>query len=591
VRAAILTIPVLGLAGCEGSVPPPAALQFRDATAAATLDFNARCGTPAKLDIVEANGVGVAVGDFDLDGDLDLCFAQGSTLEELNAGGGARPEIWLRDNGRYVRQSPSGALDTLRGWWTAVSAADADGDGDIDLYLCGYGKSAFLRNEFVDATGQRAPALSWTDATKESGLEDSGWSTGAAWFDADGDGDLDLYLVRYLELDPRHPPRGTVGSLHLPCVWRGLPVYCGPRGFTPTPDRFFKNNGNGTFTEATSEFGFDRAPASYGLGVCPIDFDRDGDIDLYVSNDSKANFLWRNDGGGHFTEVAFESGVGLGDDGSTYAGMGIAADDADGDGFPEIVVTNFSDEPVSFYKNRGPDARGEVLYDNASASSGIGAQTMATLKWGCDFADFDLDGDLDLFIANGHVYPQADSPNTGTTYRQQNQVFINQGAGRFTLWKPPAGSPLLERRSHRAVATLDFDDDGDSDILIVPVDGPAVLLDNGMPRPTEGGPARVRVKLVTNTKNTEALGAEVTLRAAGASQTRWVRRGGSYASSRDPRLCFGLGKASTVDRIEVRWPDGKRESVPGEGLVNCSITIREGAGVVDKSPLAGTSKK
>lgn len=561
---------------------------FTDVTAETKLGFVARCGTPSKLDIVEANGTGAAVGDFDNDGDLDLFFAQGATLEAWSAGRGVPPEYWSFDGGVFVNKTKESGLLTLNGWWTGVAAADADGDGDLDLYLCGYLKSVFLKNSGAANGG----SFTFLDDTKDAGLADSAWASGACWFDADNDGDLDLYLVRYLELDPKHPPRGTVGTLHLPCAWRGISVYCGPKGFVATPDRFFKNLGNGKFEEATAAFGFDKAPPSYGLGVCPLDFDRDGDTDLYIANDSKANFLWRNDtdktNGGKFTECAFTTGVALADDGAVYSGMGTAAGDLTGDGFPEIVVTNFSNEPVSFYKSRAPGASGKFIYDNASASSGIGPRTMATLKWGVDFADFDLDGDLDIFVANGHVYPQADSPNTGTQYKQQNQIFMNDGFGKLTLLKPPAGSPLLERRPHRIVAMLDYDGDGDDDLLIVPVDGAAVLLRNDAPAPAAGGASRVKVELINTTNNREALGSVVTIFAGGRSQTREIRRGGSYASSRDPKICIGLGAAASIDKIEIEWPGGAKEIVGGDGLLNCNVQITRGRGVTKKTPLAGS---
>jgi hypothetical protein len=416
-------------------------------------------------------------------------------------------------------------------------------------------------------------------------LTDSGWSTGASFFDAEGDGDLDVYLVKYLELDARNPPRGSVGPLRLPCTWRGHAVYCGPKGFTATPDRFFRNGGSGVFEEATSDAGFGAAPPSYGLGVCPLDFDLDGDTDLYITNDSKANFLFRNDGG-TFTECGYLTGTGLGEGGATYAGMGVTEGDVDGSGYPSLVVTNFSDEPVSFYRSRGRDARGRVSFDFDSAGSGMAARTMSTLKWGVDMADLDLDGDLDLFVCNGHVYPQADAPNTGTSYAQRNQVFWNDGAGKWTEASWPAGSPLLTKRSHRALALLDLDDDGDVDALVVPVDGPAILLRNGLPSPARGGPARVRVELRGSGKNTEALGAVVTVVCQGKNLVRQVRRSGSYASSRDPRICVGLGGANAIEKIRVRWPGGAATEVSGEGLVNCAVVLGE-KGVVSKRRLAG----
>lgn len=575
----VLFLVLLTVAPIQETASRPApAVGFIDATAAMNLEFLASCGTPAKRDIVEANGAGAAVADFDRDGDLDIFFAKGATLESINSGEGVAPELRVRDGGGFLNPGATSGLSILKGWWTGVAAGDADGDGDVDLYLCGYLKSVYLEND----TKTGGP-IHFIDKTRQSGLSDGGWATAACWFDADNDGDLDLYLVRYLELDPRNPPRGTVGSLHLPCTWRGMPVYCGPRGFVATPDRFFKNKGDGTFVESTSDSGFDAAPASYGLGICPVDYDLDGDVDLYISNDSKANFLWRNDGG-KFIECAFEAGAGLGDDGSTYAGMGVAADDATGDGFPEIVVTNFSDEPVSLYKNRRRDAAGNVLFDTISTGSGLAARTMATLKWGVDFADFDLDGDLDLFVANGHVYPQADSPNTGTTYRQQNQVFLNDGNGKYELLKPAAGSPLLERRAHRTLMLLDVNDDAASDLLIIPVDGPAVLLQNNIAAPAAGGPSRMRIELQGKGRNSEALGAIVTIRAGGREMTRQYRRGGSYGGSRDPRLCFAVPGGS-LDEIRVRWPGGEVETIAGAGLVNHLLVIRQGAGIIQKQPV------
>jgi hypothetical protein len=544
------------------------------------LGFTARCGSPEKRDIVEANGTGVAVFDADGDGDLDVFFAQGATLEEVNAGGGAHPELFVNGGGAFRKAGESAGLTAARGWWTGVAAADADGDGDVDALVCGYQRTAYFRNE-----SRRGEGAKFVEATKEAHLTDSGWSTGACFFDAEGDGDLDVYLVKYLELDPRNPPRGFVGPLRLPCTWRGHAVYCGPRGFTATPDRFFRNQGTGVFEEATAEAGFSGAPASYGLGVCPVDFDLDGDTDLYVSNDSKANFLFRNDGG-TFTECAYLTGAGLGEGGATYAGMGVSEGDVDGSGFPSIVVTNFSDEPVSLYRSRGRGERGGVTFDFDSPASGLSAKTMSTLKWGVDMADFDLDGDLDLFVCNGHVYPQADAPNTGTSYAQRNQLFWNDGKGRWAEAAWAGGSPMLVKRSHRALALLDLDDDGDLDALVVPVDGAAILLRNGLATAGAGGPARVRVEVRGAGKNTEALGALVTVVCQGKRLVRQVRRSGSYASSRDPRLCFGLGAAKAVDKIEIRWPGGSLTEVPGEGLVNCAVVVGP-PGLVSKKPLAG----
>lgn len=590
------------------SAPPPQApsskpaatpIVFSDATAELGLTYSARCGGPEKLDIVEANGVGAGVLDADLDGDLDLFFAQGSSLEELNAGGGAHPSYWRNDGGRFVDSSADVGLRgeaaaKLKGWWTCVTVGDPNGDGIPDIFLGGYLKSAFLVNSH--AQGRQ---VQLTDRAREMGIDERGWVSNACFLDGDGDGDQDLYLVRYLELDPKRPPRRVAGSLKVPCTWRGQEVYCGPKGLVPTPDRYFKNEG-GEFTEATLEAGFSGAPASYGLGICPVDFDADGDLDLYVANDSKQNFLWRHDADG-FVECAFETGVGLGEDGSTYAGMGVAAGDVNGDGLPDLVVTNFTDEPVSLYTSRAASygvPKKPVLYDTATWTSGIGRATLATLKWGVELEDLDLDGDLDVFVMNGHVYPQADAKGTGTSYAQRNQVFVNSGAGKFEELVPPSGSPLLERRSHRILAALDLDDDGDEDFLLVPVDGPAALLRNGTATPASGGAHRVRIECLLPPREPglaprDALGAQVTVITPSGRQVREVRRSGSYASSRDPRLCFGLGSSPEIQQIEIRWPDGTRDVVPGSGLAGRAVRIVQGKPVsVSSTPLSeGGSNK
>jgi enediyne biosynthesis protein E4 len=589
----LLLAGALGGAGaCGGS---GAAEPLADEAAARGLDYVNRSGGPDKRVILEANGAGVALIDLGNDGDLDVVFAQGlSSFDRLLAGPGADVEVFVNDGTGHFERAPGPGL---AGWWTGLATGDVDGDGDQDLVVGGFGDVALL---LQDDAGRlvRRDASGVEPARDERLAVGAGrapprppaWTTSLAFFDADRDGVLDLYVGRYLELDPARPPLGKLGSgeLALPCRWKGYDVFCGPRGLVPQKDRLLRGRGDGTFVDVTDAWLPDQVPG-FTLGVRPFDADGDGDTDLYVASDSVPNQLFENriDVEGRFVERAFALGVALSQDGRPEAGMGIDAGDVDRDGAPDLVVTNFSDEPTALYLARAT-AQG-WRYDDATYRYGLYHQTRSLLSWGVHLVDLDGDGWLELFTANGHVYPQADLPGTGTSYAQ-----------RATLWRlgpepravavPPASprSILAPAAGARGTAVGDLDGDLDPDIVLARIDGPAAL---GIDRLGPGnrrlevrclGPARPSPAAPRTPR--DASGARVTVRAGATLLVREVGTAAGYQSASSPWLDFGLGRSATYDAIVVRWPSGREESLAG-GATRRRVWIREGEGIVREEAL------
>jgi hypothetical protein len=424
--------------------------------------------------------------------------------------------------------------------------ADYDNDGWPDILVTSFGANLLYRNR---GDGR------FENVAAQVGIEAPGWNTGAAFFDADGDGWLDLYVARYVDCTLEEVLKARPS---LP--WRGLElVALGPFGLKGAPDRFFRNV-KGRFVDATEEAGMKDLALGFGFAVRAADFDDDGDADVYVANDSDPNYLYRNDGSGHFKEVAVPSFCAFDANGAAQASMGLAAGDADGDGILDLFVTNFSEDFSTLYKGAGGG-----FFDDVSRETGLGPLTYRPLKWGTAFADLDNDGDPDLVVANGHIYPQIDRhPQFIGTFRQRNQLLENRsvrldaapGAPPEPLFRDAsdeAGPGFGIERSHRGVAVGDFDDDGRLDLLITALDAPPELLRNE-------GPAGSWLRVVCQDPGGTAIpiGTKVSVTARGRTQTRDLASGDSYLSSHDPRLHFGLGTAEVVDEVLVRWPDGTR---------------------------------
>src|SRR5262245_45751509 len=441
--------------------------RFVDATPGSGIVFRNHCGaaTRQKLWLTESMGAGAAWLDYDLDGTLDLYLVNGSAYDRPPGAG--EPNRLFRGDGKgHFTDVTDKAHVGDRGWGYGVAVGDIDNDGDPDIYVTNLGANVLYRNN-GDGT--------FTDITARAGVGRSSWSTSAAFFDMDGDGDLDLYVTSYVELDRATvPARGSKEAAErITCNLRGIPVYCGPLGLTPAQDTLYRNNGDGTFTDVTRAAGMWLDTPYYGLGVVTLDYDNDGDQDVYVANDSCPNLLWRNRGDGTFEDAGMETLSALSSEGMAQAGMGVDAGDYDADGWLDLVMTNFSSDLNTILHNRG----GRFFNDESFA---LGMEvTYMNLSWGTGFYDFDLDGDQDLFIANGHVYPQVDDYDIGTRYRQANDLFVNTGA-RFT--RAPAKEGLAPERSFRGAAFADYDSDGDVDILVTAVDDPILLLRNETPR-------------------------------------------------------------------------------------------------------------
>ncbi|TDI48593.1 MAG: CRTAC1 family protein [Acidobacteria bacterium] len=540
----------------------PPAIRFTDAGKRAGIDYVNVCGASLgqKGWLSESLGAGAAWLDYDGDGNLDLFLVNGSTYER-EIGRGEPNRLFRGDGtGRFVDVTDSAAVGD-RGWGLGVAVADYDNDGDPDIYVTNFGPNKLYRNN-GDGT--------FSDVTEQARVGDDRLSTGAVFFDMEGDGDLDLYVGNYMLSDPTRVPRaGSDEARKANCQYRGIPVACGPLGQVPLADALYRNNGNGSFDRVSVAAGIALDPPRFTLGVVSGDYDNDGDTDLYVANDSVENTLWQNQGDGTFIDVGLVTLSALNVDGRPQAGMGTDFGDYNGDGWLDLVVTNFSQDYNTIYRNVG----GKYFADDSGA---LGLYTtQLALSWGIGFHDFDRDGDLDLFIANGHIYPEIDEYAGGNRFRQKNQIFRNDGDG-FVDVSAMAGAGLAIERSYRGAAFGDYDNDGDMDVYLTALQERGLLLRNDTPATGHW----LEVRLIGTRSNRDGIGARVTLSASGRRQLRERKGGGSYLSSGDPRLHFGLGAATLVDLLEVRWPSGARDvlrAVP----VDRQITIREGEGLVD----------
>ncbi|MDP9158733.1 MAG: CRTAC1 family protein [Acidobacteriota bacterium] len=536
-------------------------MKFDDITRAAGIDFHLTCGDAEKRFIMESLCGGIAVFDYDNDGWMDIFLVNGSTLADLKSGKCHSNKLYRNNHdGTFSDVTAKAGLQGC-GWGFGATVGDYDNDGWEDILVTYLDHAALYHN---NGNG------SFTDVTAKAGVGNSGhWGTSAAFGDYDNDGYLDLYIANYVDLDVKHLPEFGNGPF---CQYRGIPVSCGPRGLPGGPDRLYHNNGDGTFTDVTEKLNIDQN-SYYGLGVLWLDYDMDGCLDLYVADDSSPSMLYHNDCKGGFTEVGVKSGVAFNSDGHEQAGMGIDAADYDNDGWPDIVKTNFSDDSNNLYHN---DGNGE--FTDRAATAKFGPVSIPFLGFGVKFLDLDNDGWKDIFVANGHVNPQVDQHSFGVTYAERPLLFHNLRGTSFTEVGMSSGESLARHYVARGTATADFFNVGVEDLLVSVLGGSPLLLRNVSPRHGHW----LRIKTVGTHSNHDGFGARVTVKVGTLAQTSEVRTNSSFESASDPRLHFGLGTASVVDSIVIRWPSGKVETA-GPEAADQALLIEEGHGVVART--------
>jgi hypothetical protein len=539
------------------SAPP---VNFVDIAARAGLTARTEAGgEKAKKYIIETTGAGAAAVDVDNDGWPDIFLVQGSRLEGFPPGQEPTSHLYRNNRDGTFTDITQKAGVGLTGWGQGVCAGDYDNDGWVDLFVTFWGHNVLLHNN-GDGT--------FTDVTKKAGLWQANvnWSTGCAFLDYDRDGHLDLFITHYVDLDLAHTPAPGANDA---CQWKDIPVMCGPRGLKGTYSQLYRNNGDGTFTDVSDKSGVSKTPPFYCFTVLTGDFDNDGWPDIFVVCDSTPNLFFHNNRNGTFTETAVPAGLAFNDEGHEQAGMGADAADYDGDGWLDIVKTNFSDDSPTLYRNHR-----DGTFSDETLEAGLG-KSMQFLGWGTLFVDVDNDGWPDLFMANGHVYPEVDSKGLNVTFRERKALYWNEHNGKFKDISLDAGPGITTPFNSHGVAAADFDNDGSVEILVNNShDRPSLLRNNG----AHGN--WILLRLIGVKSNRDAIGARVTVRVGPHQQTQEVRSGGGYISQSDFRLHFGLGAATQVDSVEIRWPSGLVEHLDHLNA-NRIVKIREGVGIVD----------
>jgi len=521
-------------------------------------------GTPQKTFILETVGSGVGLLDYDNDGWLDIYLVNGSTYDAI-AGKCKPPRAALFHNnhdGTFTNVAERAGVTNER-WGFGVAIGDYDNDGWPDIYVSNFGKNRLYHNNH-DGT--------FTDVAEKAGVALGNWSTGATFGDYDGDGRLDLFVPGYVHYDIEHPPiAGSPTVAFSYCQFRGVNVMCGPRGLKGEPDHLFHNNGNGTFTDVSQKLGVNDARGYYGLTAVFADVNGDGKMDLLVANDSKPNYLYLNKGDGTFDDVSYASGYAFNENGRETASMGIAIGDFRNNGLLDLYNTVFSDDYNPLYRNDGGGNFTDVSYQY-----GIAEVTIPFLGWGTGFLDYDNDGWKDLFVANGHVYPGVDKTDWGTTFAQRPLLFHNFEGKKFEVVPAVAGTALAELFTARGAAFGDLFNEGRIDVVINQLDRPPALLHNVNADQNHW----VALKLIGGPKSPrDAIGATVYLTCDKLRQRADVLSGGSFASSNDQRVHFGIGAATSVTSTEIHWPSGRVEKVNVPGIDRFYI-IEEGKGVV-----------
>jgi enediyne biosynthesis protein E4 len=538
---------------------------FEDVSKTAGLSgWNHTMGTAEKKLIIETNGSGVGLIDYDNDGWLDIYLVNGSTFDALD-GKESPPHAALFHNnhdGTFTDVAAKSGVTNDR-WGFGVAIADYDNDGWPDIFVCNWGKNRLYHNNH-DGT--------FTDMAEKAGVALGNWSAGATWGDYDGDGRLDLFVSGYVHFDRDNLPYEKTKAVGFAlCEFRGVSVMCGPRNIQGEPDHLFHNNGDGTFTDVSEKAGVsDQTNRYYGLTPVFVDVNNDGKVDLVVANDSTLSYLYLNRGDGTFEDASYASGFALNEDGREVAAMGVAIGDYLNNGLLDFAITDFSDEAKLLFRNDGGSS-----FTDVAMRSDVGRRSIPFLGWGAGFLDYDNDGWLDLLMVNGHIYPVADRQDWGTSYRERPLLYHNTRDGSFAEVPPVKGTGLASPIPGRGAAFGDIFNNGKIDVIINPEDGPPVLLRNVNPDRHHW----VELKLVGGPRSPrDAIGASVYLTANGLRHREDVLSGGSYVSSNDQRVHFGLGDATDAGTAEIHWPSGAKETIKLPS-VDRIFTITEGSGV------------
>lgn len=555
-----------------GITDPKAPVVFEDVTDKTALaNFRHRAGTPAKEYIFEVPSGAVAIFDYDGDGLPDIYLLNGSTLPALQ-GKEKPPRAALYHNlgnWKFEDVTDKAGVANER-WGMGLAIGDYDNDGRPDIFVSNFGVSRLYHNN-GDGT--------FTDEAEKLGVARKGWSTGATWGDYDGDGRLDLFVPGYLDIDLNNLPRspsealkpGGVGQNF--CQFRGAPVMCGPRSLTGESDTLYHQKSDGTFEDVSVKAGVNDPQKYYGFSSAFVHVNEDNLLDLIVVNDSTPKQLYINKGDGTFEETGYPSGIALNENGREQAGMGLAVGDYDNDGRVDFHITNFSDDSNVLYHNDGDGNFTDVTF-----LAGLGELTLPFLGWGTVFIDYDNDGWKDLMVANGHVYPTVDEHQWGTSYAQQPLLFRNLKNGKFERVGAAPGSALASAWCSRGLAAGDLDGDGRIDVVINNADSKPAVLRNV----TASAGHWLAIRLVGDVAKKsprDAIGAIVYLTADKTRQRLDVIGGGSYASQSDQTLHFGIGGSTSIDKLEIKWPDGSTETIDNPGI-DRKITINEGKGIV-----------
>lgn len=524
---------------------------------------------PQKKYIVESMSGGVLLIDYDRDGWQDIYFTNAPTVEMVLKGEKSKSLLYHNNHDGTFTDVTDKAGVGFPGFAMGGAVADYNNDGLPDMYITCLGGNVLYKNN-GDGT--------FTDVTKQAGVADGRWSAGATFGDYDKDGFLDLFVANYVDFKFDDMPK--FGSMPT-CKFRGIDVQCGPRGLKGSGDSFFRNNGNGTFTEMSKQLGMDDPQGFYGMQPISSDFGNTGNLDIYVANDSTPNFFYHNDGKGKFTDEGLISGTAVSGDGSEQGSMGVAVGDYLHTGKFAIYITNFMDEYNTLYRNNG-----NYDFKDVSFEAKIAQPTRPYVGWGTGFFDLDNDTWLDLLAVNGHVYPQMDQAFSSAKYKQNKLLFINQGNGTFCNASTQGGTALTELRVSRGAAFGDLDNDGQIDVVIEDLDSSPMILHN------EGDKTNhwVTLELAAKQGNPLAIGARIKLTTGDIVQTEEIRSGSSYLSQNDLRVHFGLGKATKIDSVEIRWNSGKVETIK-DVPIDKFHAILEGEGVVPFEKIRPKVKK